>query len=126
MELAVDRSKRLEGDRRCVAGVRAAVRELTAGHGDGFTEAAVLLTDELVTNAVVHGGDWYAVEMHMDEVSMRVTVSDHNHEVPRVYGASAVREHGRGVAIVDAMARRWGTRVTEEGKQVWFELDVPK
>jgi anti-sigma regulatory factor (Ser/Thr protein kinase) len=126
MELAVNRNTRLEGDGRSVAGVRTAVRELTAGQGEGLAEAAVLLTDELVTNAVVHGGGWYAVEMHIDDMSMRITVSDHSRERPRVYGTSAVREHGRGVAIVDALAQRWGTCLTEEGKAVWFELEVPQ
>jgi anti-sigma regulatory factor (Ser/Thr protein kinase) len=118
-------SKRLEGDERSVAAVRAAVRELTARYDHGFVEAAVLLTDELVTNALVHGGGWYAVEMELDPTSMRVTVSDHSKSAPRLFGASAIRDHGRGVAIVHALAQRWGTTVTADGKQVWFELEVP-
>ncbi|MDQ1645518.1 MAG: hypothetical protein QOJ50_1702, partial [Cryptosporangiaceae bacterium] len=30
---------------------------------------------------------------------------------------------GRGVALVDALAARWGVENEQSGKLVWFELD---
>jgi hypothetical protein len=29
------------------------------------------------------------------------------------------------MALIEILARRWGTDPTESGKVVWFELDVP-
>ena len=31
-------------------------------------------------------------------------------------------ESGRGIALVDALAERWGTITLEEGKIVWFDV----
>ena len=36
----------------------------------------------------------------------------------------ALRASGRGLFLVDTLASRWGVRPSEEGKQVWFELDL--
>lgn len=33
-------------------------------------------------------------------------------------------ENGRGLFLVDALAHRWGSRLVEEGKEVWFELEI--
>ncbi len=42
--------------------------------------------------------------------------------VPRQTGLDA--EGGRGLALVDSLAVRWGTDSAPEGKTVWFELHV--
>ena len=39
--------------------------------------------------------------------------------------ASPLAEHGRGLAIVAALALRWGSRETPDGKETWFEIAVP-
>jgi hypothetical protein len=34
-----------------------------------------------------------------------------------------LEESGRGLYLVDALARAWGSRRTSTGKVVWFELE---
>jgi hypothetical protein len=34
-------------------------------------------------------------------------------------------DHGRGLAIVSALASRWGVRRLRDAKEVWAELDLP-
>ena len=41
---------------------------------------------------------------------------------PELGRADDQREHGRGLAIVDAAATRWGTDHRGTHKAVWFEL----
>jgi hypothetical protein len=33
-------------------------------------------------------------------------------------------DHRRGLILVNALASGWGTRCTDNGKTVWFELDI--
>ncbi len=41
---------------------------------------------------------------------------------PARHGLDA--EHGRGLALVDALDRRWGVRPEGPGKAVWFALPL--
>ncbi len=41
---------------------------------------------------------------------------------PRKLRPTSEDEHGRGLQIVAALAKRWGTRATEDGKSVWCLL----
>lgn len=88
---------------------------------------AVLLTSELCTNALEHtgsGGDgtFEVVVIHAPG-SLRVEVCDDGAVgVPAVQSASDGSEVGRGLAIVDALAHRWGHRSIERGRCVFFEL----
>lgn len=93
-----------------------------AGHDRDQRDVAVLLTDELVTNALVHGGGRFSLTVQMDEAVLRVSVADRSLEVPRVLRPSGDREHGRGMAIIDALATAWGTDQQPDQKTVWFEL----
>lgn len=89
-----------------------------------LTDDAALLTSELVTNAVIHGGEPYAVEVVDLHDGILVTVEDASHSpLPAARRQDADAESGRGLAIVEALATAWGTSaVPDDGRVVWFRL----
>ncbi len=117
---------------RSVATARSFVRDTL--HGWGFAEIvddAVVLTSELVTNAVVHAGTSADVLCLRSEDGVRIEVADRypEREIPLqaspVNMGSPDREGGRGLQLCAAMAGRWGVEYTPTHKQVWFQLDLP-
>jgi anti-sigma regulatory factor (Ser/Thr protein kinase) len=84
---------------------------------------AELLVSELVTNAILHARSPARVMVDRTETVVRVAVCDASSATPRVrdYGPTAVT--GRGMFLVDRIARRWGVEVDGNGKCVWFEVD---
>jgi anti-sigma regulatory factor (Ser/Thr protein kinase) len=78
---------------------------------------AVLLTSELVTNAVLHAESDIAVTVQEGEW-LRIEVFD---EKPDQLSQHQLGR-GRGLRLVDALAAGWGVRAEGRGKAVWFEL----
>jgi anti-sigma regulatory factor (Ser/Thr protein kinase) len=107
------------------------------GLGD-LVEDAVLCTDELVCNAILHARTDVEVEIRRVGAGVRVDVKDHE-RLP-VPVAAPGRERagagpddweqlleleamtGRGLVLVDAISERWGSETEPGGKRVWFEL----
>ncbi|WP_327234188.1 SpoIIE family protein phosphatase [Streptomyces sp. NBC_01317] len=118
---------------RSVAIARAFVRDTLQGWGySDVVDDAVVLTSELVTNAVVHAGTSADVLCLRTEDGVRVEVADRypEREVP-IQGtghafASTDSENGRGLLLCAALASRWGVEYTPTYKQVWFQLDLPE
>ncbi|MFD5698567.1 SpoIIE family protein phosphatase [Streptomyces lasiicapitis] len=117
---------------RSVATARSFVRDTLQGWG--FTDVvddAVVLTSELVTNAVVHAGTAADVLCLRTEDAVRIEVSDHypEREIPLQSSPATMgspdREGGRGLQLCAALATRWGVDYTSTHKQVWFQLDLP-
>ncbi|HSC02768.1 MAG TPA: ATP-binding protein [Solirubrobacteraceae bacterium] len=83
---------------------------------------AMLLTSELVTNALIHGRGRIEVSALLDESRLTVDVTDQGdgfERVPRERGLDTVGGHG--LYIVDALASRWG--IHRGSSHVWFELE---
>lgn len=88
-------------------------------------DAALLLTSELVTNAVRHGEGDITCRLWAGPEVLRVEVSDASPTVPHAVDRGLVADSGRGLHIVESVASRWGaTPAQREGKTVWFELDT--
>ncbi len=87
-------------------------------------EVAVLLVSELVSNAVLHAGTEVEVVVRIlpDRLAIEVHDEGGGHAVRRRY--STMSGTGRGLMLVEELARDWGTVLTEAGKFVWFELDL--
>ena len=105
------------------------MREALAEEQPEAIEVAVLLTSELVANAVVHGQGEAVLEITYAPTRglLRVRVSDHSHEVPVLRQPPLSQEHGRGIAIVEHFSSCWGIDgPDEDGKCVWFELQLPR
>lgn len=86
------------------------------------TEAAVLLTSELVTNAVIHAGTRVVVTLRLAGGSLRIAVLDESAERPHRRHEPNHLGGGRGLMLVEALAASWGVSVEGPGKSVWFEL----
>jgi hypothetical protein len=54
---------------------------------------------------------------------VRIEVHDGSPAAPVVRRYDDDAMTGRGLALVDELARRWGVERTPGGKAVWFELD---
>lgn len=87
-------------------------------------EVATLLTSELVTNAVVHTASAVALRMQFDPPTLLTEVHDTAPSLPEPLAVTPWSSHGRGLSLIEALSRRWGTRKTRLGKVVWFELEV--
>ncbi|OEJ97888.1 SpoIIE family protein phosphatase [Streptomyces thermolilacinus] len=118
---------------RSVATARAFVRDTLQGWGySDVVDDAVVLTSELVTNAVVHAGTAADVLCLRTEHGVRVEVADRypEREVPLQGVAQPVaaldRENGRGLLLCAALATRWGVEYSPTRKRVWFQLDLPE
>ncbi|MEV8597084.1 SpoIIE family protein phosphatase [Streptomyces sp. NPDC052012] len=118
---------------RSVASARSFVRDTLQGWGFGdIVDDAVVLTSELVTNAVVHAGTSADLLCLRSEDGVRIEVADRypEREIP-VQGSaismgSPDREGGRGLQLCAALASRWGVEYTPTHKTVWFQLDLPE
>jgi two-component sensor histidine kinase len=97
--------------------------ELTSVGFDGAAMTAELLVSELVTNAILHART--PVRLSVDVVGddvIRVAVADDSPRAPQQRRHSVDSGTGRGLLLVERMARRWGVEVGSAGKVVWFEL----
>ncbi len=87
-------------------------------------DVVLLLTTELVTNAMWHGaGDaWLDIQVERDLV--KVGVTDGGSGEVRIARDFRWPEGGHGLRIVDALSDRWGVEPMTGtlGKRVWFEL----
>lgn len=117
---------------RSVATARSFVRDTLQGWGFAdIVDDAVVLTSELVTNAVVHAGTAADVLCLRSDDGARIEVADHypEREIPlqgaAISMSSPDREGGRGLQLCAALASRWGVDYTPTQKLVWFQLDLP-
>jgi anti-sigma regulatory factor (Ser/Thr protein kinase) len=117
--------------RRVFAGradqVRHARRFVKAALDEGcpLADLVVLLSDELVTNAVVHtrsgDGGLFEVRVWSGPSFACVAVLDGGSGgEPSPAALDTVRESGRGLALVDALAAHWGHAGGRDGRITWF------
>jgi anti-sigma regulatory factor (Ser/Thr protein kinase) len=85
---------------------------------------ALVVLSELVTNAVLHGAEPIEVCVSGEGDALRIEVSDGDAQSTRLVPRAPQpdRPGGLGLHIVDALARRWGTDIREDGKTVWAEI----
>jgi anti-sigma regulatory factor (Ser/Thr protein kinase) len=110
-----------------VSAARAFVRKVVDA-ASPVRDTAVLLTSEIVTNAVMHSDSRRAggsVTVLMIEISggLRVEVADDGSDLsaPVVRG-DVYASDGHGLYLVQAMADQWGYVRDETGTTVWFWL----
>jgi anti-sigma regulatory factor (Ser/Thr protein kinase) len=100
--------------------VRIAIRSWDAPVDE---DTAVLLTSELVTNAVQHvGGRSVMLVITCSGEALRVDVHDTSRVSPVVVEVSPDNETGRGLMLVSTLSADWGSYHTPAGKAVYFTL----
>lgn len=99
-------------------------RAALAWGAGGLQDTLALLATELVANAVRHGDGDIDITVRITSGAVRVEVRDSSAETPSVGSLVSDNEHGRGLALVDALASTWGVEPTLDGKSVWFEIDL--
>lgn len=111
--------------RRFVEGVLAA--SCTPGV-PALADDAGLLVSELAANAVLHARSEFDVAVYEVVDGVRVSVRDRSSALPVLTAPSATAMSGRGLALVQTLASRWGAGTSPvaaqggPGKSVWFEL----
>ena len=111
-------------DKAAVGDARRFVSEvLEDRHTDALVETAILLTSEVVSNAVLHGRSAPTVAISLGADRVRVEVDDASPALPvrKHYGIEATT--GRGLMLLEALADGWGAELVGSGKRVWFDLD---
>ncbi len=128
-------------------------RSRLAGSGiqadEPVSETLILLVSELVTNAVVHTGRPAVLRLSMPDAAseppagesavggsavgeravgeavatVRLEVLDASARAPRPRCADGDETNGRGLALVDCLADRWGWSPEGAGKRIWCEVD---
>ena len=96
---------------------------LQAAGWPGAREDLVLVASELATNALCHGGGGFELTLTRGASDVLVEVRDRGVARPRMRQVGVHSPSGRGLLIVDRLARSWGVRdLPGEGKVVWARL----
>ncbi|MGX7757807.1 SpoIIE family protein phosphatase [Streptomyces angustmyceticus] len=103
---------------------RLARRALARWGLEELTDQLELLVSEVVTNAVRYAERPITLRLLRTDV-LRCEVGDDVPQLPRLRQARPSDEGGRGLYLVNRMARRWGATRLSMGKVVWFELSMP-
>jgi anti-sigma regulatory factor (Ser/Thr protein kinase) len=122
----------LDDDPRAAGAARRFLRRLLAEWDVGDSEddarhTAELCLSELVTNAVVHAGTSSVLTVTLVDDLLTVAVRDHGGRTdpaPMVEDHDPLQVFGRGLALVDALAERWGCDRAPDGTTSWFALTI--
>jgi len=121
----VNERHRLEQSVGSPRAARELVREEIQRSGwTGDADVAVLLTSELVCNALEHGGGRCDVLVALDGGGcLRVDVADDSPDLPVARVPEQHATSGRGLFLMEQLASSWGAQREGGGKHVWFDLE---
>lgn len=103
---------------------RLARRALSRWGLDELSDSVELLVSEVVTNAVRYAERPVTLRLLRTDI-LRCEVGDDAPQLPRQRRARDMDEGGRGLFLVNRLARRWGATRLSTGKVVWFEMPTP-
>lgn len=104
---------------------RRAIETLIADTDAEARASAILITSELVTNAIQAASScimsgWYLP----DPGAIRIEVVDSSPDLPSIQHPSSHRVGGHGLRIVDQLSTSWGVTINDASKTVWAEIDT--
>ena len=122
---------RLRRDPAQVSQARRLVRETLAEWGlDGYIDHTVLISSELVSNALRNGAGMISIRLYRARRDLRIEVHDHSAGRPVRRHAGTADESGRGLAVIDGLISmydgQWGCTDdhTGSGKTVYVVLPL--
>ncbi|WP_328946341.1 ATP-binding protein [Streptomyces sp. NBC_00250] len=115
-----------------VAGISALRRRVVEtlealGCTEDLVDTAALLATELLSNGLTHADTGSApravrLDMYWSGYDLTIAVTDADPRPPVARTSDGDEEHGRGLALVDALATCWGSIPLPNGKTVWCLL----
>ncbi|MFC8200625.1 ATP-binding protein [Streptomyces sp. NPDC057298] len=110
----------------------AALRRIMRLHLDVWglqevTDDAQLCVTELVANVITHVGHGTptTLAVSMNGTYLRIEIHDPDtRALPTLFAAGDDTESGRGMALVNALADRWGVQLRADRKVTWCELST--
>ncbi len=95
--------------------------------GAADVDTAALLVSEVVTNAILHARTTVTLTVDVGDDVVRITVRDGSPARPQLHAFAPTSTTGRGLRLLDRLARRWGVDAdpVTGGKIVWFEVGEP-
>lgn len=92
------------------------------GYDEDLVERVAIVVSELASNAVLHAATPFSLVVAREGSQLRIAVED---GLPLAlaepnHGLAVQRLHG--LALIDAVAQRWGVEDRDDGKVVWAEL----
>ncbi|MGW0218169.1 ATP-binding protein [Micromonospora chokoriensis] len=86
-------------------------------------DPACIAITEIVNNVVAHARTPMTVRLAPQDSSLHLAVRDNSSHLPTFAGLSPPdRAGGRGLLLIDTVARRWGSSPVGDGKVVWCVL----
>ena len=86
-------------------------------------DIAVLLTSDLVTNAITHGdSETVTLAIRCSRGHLRIDVYDTSRSLSMAVDEPVGTETGRGLVLVAALSTEWGSFRTPAGEAVYFTL----
>jgi anti-sigma regulatory factor (Ser/Thr protein kinase) len=87
-------------------------------------DRALLLTSEVVTNAILHARTTLRLTAGFEGEQVVVRVFDGLRTIPRRRAYRQDASNGRGMHLIEALADDWGVEETAAGKCVWFAIAI--
>ncbi|GAA4078910.1 hypothetical protein GCM10022214_41500 [Actinomadura miaoliensis] len=124
-------SRLFEGRPESISEARAFAWAFMVGRvPDELADQVALVVSELCTNAVEHTasgevGGKFVLELEVFPEHVRVSVVDMGApSLPKLSceGADLEAVNGRGLFIVDAVSKAWGSQVVRVGRRVWADV----
>lgn len=92
---------------RCSPGLRQRVRDMLSGRDDLVVDDAILVADELVTNALRHGQAPCRCRLTLTEQGRRLRIEVDDAASTQPQTRTPDQHGGRGLALVDLLAASW-------------------
>ncbi|WP_089962469.1 ATP-binding protein [Lentzea xinjiangensis] len=114
----------LDGQGRSLATIRRWTRNALSAVTEDEAEDILLLVNELASNAFDHGRSPRRLRLSrsMEPCFVRVEIDDASPDPPTLGTSRLGGNRGRGMMLVNRLAKDWGVTHGPGGKTVWAEI----